>query len=257
MKIGSPFVFPSLRIWKRSWSNTNGNGRLRLSKSERSTLRSLQRVWLETALRVLNVSEGPSSPVVLGVTSASRGEGKTVNCLGLASALAKESEERVLIVECELGNSGLASKFELEAGPGLVDVVDNGNSIEGSVRKTGVENLEVAVIGGDDQMDDISQIWSHPSSSKFRRRLPGMLANLKEYYGYIVLDMPPMLTYPYTREMLKATDGVFLSVKAGVTPIEDMLQASRHIGTEKMMGVILCDAASATPQWVQRVLHDV
>ncbi|MCH9010751.1 MAG: chromosome partitioning protein, partial [Chloroflexi bacterium] len=55
----------------------------------------------------------------------------------------------------------------------------------------------------------------------------------------------------------KATDGVFLSVKAGVTPIEDMLQASRHIGTEKMMGVILGDAASVTPQWLQRLLHEV
>lgn len=257
MKIGSPFVFPSLRIWKRSWSNTNGNGRVRLSKSERSTLRSLQRIWLETALRVLNVPEGPSSPVVLGVTSASRGEGKTVNCLGLASALAKESGERVLIVECELGNSGLASKFDLEASPGLVDVIDDGSPIEGSVRKTAVENLDIAVIGGRDQKDDYLEIWSQPASRTFRRRLPSMLANLKEYYGYIVLDMPPMLTNAYTREMLKATDGVFLSVKAGVTPIDDMLQASRSIGTEKMMGVILGDAASATPQWVQRVLHEV
>lgn len=253
MKIGSPFRFPSLRNWR----NTNGNGRVMLSKSDRSTLRNLQRVWLETALRVLNGSEGPSSPVVLGVTSASRGEGKTVNCLGLASALARESGERVLIVECELGNSGLASKFDLDASPGLVEVVNDGNPIEGSVRKTAVENLDIAVIGGHREEDDIMEIWSHPASSQFRRRLPGMLANLKEYYGYIVLDLPPMLTNAYTREMLKATDGVFLSVKAGVTPIDDMLQASQNIGAEKMMGVILGDAASAIPQWVQRILHEV
>ena len=253
MRVGSPFRFPSLRHRK----NTNGDGGVKLSKSELSTLRNLQRVWLETALRVINVSESPSSPFVLGVTSASRGEGKTVNCLGLASALARESGERVLIVECELGNSGLASKFDLETNPGLVDVVDNGSSIEGAVRKTAVENLDIAVIGGDDEEDDILEIWSHSASSKFRRRLPGMLANLKEYYGYIVLDMPPLLTNAYTREMLKATDGVFLSVKAGVTPIDDMLQASQHIGTEKMMGVILGDAVSAMPQWVQRVLHEV
>ena len=253
MKISSPFRFPSLRNWK----NTNGNGRVVLSKSERTTLRNLQRVWLETALRVLNGSEGPSSPVVLGVTSASRGEGKTVNCLGLASALARESGERVLIVECELGNSGLASKFDLDASPGLVDVVNDGSPIEGSVRKTSVENLDIAVIGGRNDDDDFLEIWSHAASSKFKRRLPSLLANLKEYYGYIVLDMPPMLTNAYTREMLKATDGVFLSVKAGVTPIEDMLQASRHIGTEKMMGVILGDAASVTPQWLQRLLHEV
>ena len=253
MRVGSPFRFPSLRYRK----NTNGIGGAKLSKSELSTLRNLQRVWLETALRVINVSESPSSPFVLGVTSASRGEGKTVNCLGLASALARESGERVLIVECELGNSGLASKFDLETNPGLVDVVDNGSSIEGAVRKTAVENLDIAVIGGDEDKDDFLEMWSHSASSKFRRRLPSMLANLKEYYGYIVLDLPPMLTNAYTREMLKSTDGVFLTVKAGVTPIDDMIQASQYIGTEKMMGIILGDAASAMPRWVQRVLHEV
>lgn len=253
MKLNSPFRFLSFGGWK----SANGTGELRFSKSERATLQDLQRVWLETALRVMNGSESPSSPMVLGVTSASRGEGKTVNCLGLAAALANESGERVLIMECELGNSGLASKFGLETSPGLVDASDNGSAIEGSVRKTAVENLDIAVIGGEVEEDDNLETWSHPASSKFRRRLPSMLANLKEYYGYIVLDMPPMLTNAYTREMLKSTDGVFLSVKAGVTVIDDMLQASEHIGTEKMMGVILGDADSAMPRWVQRVLQEV
>ena len=253
MKISSPFRFPSVGNWR----SINGNGS-KFSKSERATLRNLQRVWLETALRVMNGSAIPSSPLVLGVTSASKGEGKTVTCLGLATALARESGERVLIIECELGNSGLASKFELDASPGLADVLDNGNSIEGSVRKTAVENLDIAVIGGGEgELDPLLEMWSQPAFSNFRRRLPGMLANLKEYYGYIVLDMPPMLTNAYTKEMLKTTDGVFLSVRAGVTPIDDMLQASRHIGTEKMMGIILGDAASVMPQWVQRVLNEV
>ena len=253
MKISPPFRFPSIGNRK----STNGNG-VKFSKGERATLRNLQRVWLETALRVMNGTASSSSPLVLGVTSASKGEGKTVTCLGLATALAKESGERVLIIECELGNSGLAAKFQLEASPGLIEVLDNGNSIEGSVRKTAVENLDIAVIGGgEEEQDPLLEIWSQPAFSNFRRRLPGMLANLKEYYGYIVLDMPPMLTNAYTKEMLKTTDGVFLSVKAGVTPIDDMLQASRQIGTEKMMGVILGDAGSAMPHWVQRVLHEV
>jgi len=209
------------------------------------------------ALQLVDSSDA-STPLVVGVTSAIGGESKTANCLGLGSAVAKQTDARVIVAEFEIGSPGLAKLLDIPSRPGLIEHVTEGRPLEEVVFRTNVANLDVVVGGGEEHRDEDGEaewdIGNHPGLTKLRRNMPEILAYLKEKYSYILLDMSPVLTNPYTKEMVNATDGVFLSVRAGVTPTEHMARAAQEIGGEKLSGVMLVGAKSALPRWVVDLL---
>ena len=58
---------------------------------------------------------------VIGVCSATQGEGKTTVALGLATALARRSGSDVLLIEGDLANPTLAEDLQRDPSPGLVE----------------------------------------------------------------------------------------------------------------------------------------
>ena len=225
-------------------------------RKQREAVVDLQQTWVGTALHLVD-SSGASTPLVVGVTSAIAGEGKTTNCLGLGSALAKEIDAKVILVEFDISSPSLAALLDLAPRPGLVEhVTEEGRPFAEIVRRTNLVNLDVVVAGGEQKEDSDGKwdIWNQPLLSKLRRALPDILAYLKGEYSYILLDLSPVLTNAYTKEMLDATDGVFLSVRAGVTPTESMARAVQDIGGDKLSGVMLVGAKSALPRWVVDLL---
>ena len=111
----------NLSTFNRKRKGNNGEDHafgVDLSKKQRERIRELQRVWLQTALQIISNADG-SQPVVMGVTSADRMEGKTTSCLGLASALAHESDGHVVLVECDIISASLAERLDLDRSPGI------------------------------------------------------------------------------------------------------------------------------------------
>ncbi len=141
-------------------------------------MRELQQVWLRTALHVAASSE-KSLPVVLGVTSAIRGEGKTTNCLGLSSALARETDAKIVLVEFDMASPSLASQLGLDPRPGLAEHVANGSSIDDISRRTNIPNLDVVLAGGEANDDFGLETPSQVALSKVRRNLSTILPSLK------------------------------------------------------------------------------
>ena len=97
---------------------------------------------LEHALRIGN--SGSTRRIV--VTSAGRGEGKTVTAVALAQYLAAEGC-RVLVVQCDALNPDLASIFTLAGGPGLLGVLTRSIPVREAIEKTANPNLDTLVFG--------------------------------------------------------------------------------------------------------------
>ena len=201
-------------------------------------------------------SEKPSTQLALGITSASNGEGKTINCLGLASALAKETDSRVLVVESDLGNPSIASQLGLNPMPGLAEYLTEDASIGDTLRPTNLDNFEIIVAGGEYNRDTEWVSWNSPLVNKLRRRLPSILESLKRRYSYIILDMPPVLTNPYTKEIIDSLDGALLAVRADVTPVESMIRAVQDVGEDSLFGVLLVGTYPHLPSWLSRLLAE-
>jgi len=233
---------------------------LQKARKQRETLRELRKAWVRLAFYVVGSTEG-LEPVVLGITSAVHGEGKTTNCLGLGSTLAKETGTKetgtkVMILECDLGNPGLASALEMEPRPGLVEYLKGGAEIGEVVRQTRLADLDVVVAGGQEDGDTDWEKLSEPPLRELRRDLPDILAQMRQRYRYILLDMPPVLENAYAKEMVSSTNGTFLTVRVGATPLESMKRVAQELNDETLLGVILAGAASPLPDWVAHLLSE-
>ncbi|MCI0438039.1 MAG: CpsD/CapB family tyrosine-protein kinase [Chloroflexi bacterium] len=247
-----PNMLDSLRIGRK-----HSNGIVRLNKKQRESFKKTQAIWLDMAMRIIN-SDEQSMPLVLGITSSMVGEGKTTNCVGIGSAISRETDERVLMLECDLLSPSLATHLNLSATPGMSEFIQGKASLEEIVQGTPIPNLDIIVAGAvqdgavqDGESDGLEQ----PLLSLLRRRLPGMLSLFKQIYGFIMLDMPPLLNSPYTRDIVKYTDGTFLAVKAGVTSNDSLERASELISEDKLSGVILVGSDSPLPNWMINLLN--
>ncbi len=248
----------TLTKWRNGNETPSKKGfALDLKKSQKEGIRELQETWLTLALQIISKSSQYSESTVIGITSPFTSEGKTTNCMGLASALARETDVSVSLVECDLVSPSIASHLGLDPSPGLTEYVDGAATIEDIINRTNIPNLDVIVAGGDPSVSNDIDVWSHPELSKLRRGLPKVVDVLKQLYGYVVLDLPPLLTNAYGKEMIKQTDETYLTAMSGVTPMESLSRAARTIEDGKLTGILLAGAASPLPEWINKMLSEV
>lgn len=206
----------------------------------------LQMIWTETALFVLS-SLQLSNGAVLGISSAIEGEGKSSACLGLGVALARESNGKVLIVECEAGNSGVSKLFGIEPEPGLIEFIEQPEvEMERILRRTVLPRVDVVTIGGSSLDTSPSGPGSQLTSSRIRRYLPTMVTSFRDLYDFVMLDLPPLTSNAYGLDLSREADRIFLSVKADVTPLEQVGIAMRMVEEEKLAALLLMTDAKRT-----------
>lgn len=211
-----------------------------------NSIEKLRMAWIEAALFVLNISQKPDV-AVLGISSAIEREGKSTACMGLGVALAREIDGRVLIVECEAGNSGISKLFGLDPVPGLVEFIEQPPvEMEQILRRTDTPRLDVVTIGGSRQDGPPSASSNQLMSSRIRRHIPTMIKNFKDQYDYIVLDLPPLTRNAYALDLTREADRIFLSVKTDVTPLGQMSIAMQMVEEDKLTALLLMTGSRRT-----------
>ncbi|MFC1514970.1 CpsD/CapB family tyrosine-protein kinase [Candidatus Omnitrophota bacterium] len=178
---------------------------------------------------------------VITVTSSLHSEGKSVTSVNLAIALAKDLESRVLLVDCDLRNGTIHKKLNLEAGPGLSDVLSGGLDHHSTLQKTNIDRLFVIPRG------DIPQDPSELLGSKSMHVLLEKLKN--ELFSYIILDTPPVVPFTDAGVLGAQTDGVILVVQAHRTKAELVQKTKEYLenSRSKLLGFILTQSDCYTP----------
>jgi len=173
---------------------------------------------------------------IFSVTSALRGEGKTVTSINLAIALAKDLESKVLLIDCDL-RSGAVHKFlNVDSGPGLSEVLSGGLDYGSAIRRTRLENLFVMPRG---------EAPSNPSELLGSKKMRNLIERLKaELISYIIIDTPPMLPFTDAGVLGAQTDGTIVVVQANRTKAE-IVEKAKGLLTQariKLLGFILTQA---------------
>src|SRR3989475_8581693 len=153
----------------------------------------------------------PELPAAAGSTPAVA-DGKTTTAINLAGALAQAPDARVLLVDADLRGAALATNLGLDerAGPGLVDaILDSTLTFEAVVHVHPHLNLSVLAAG---------RVPSAPYEVLKSPRLGELLTEARRRYDYIVLDTPPLVSFPDCRVIGKWVDGVLIVVTAHRTP---------------------------------------
>jgi capsular exopolysaccharide synthesis family protein len=167
---------------------------------------------------------------VVTITSTLAGEGKTSTVINLALAIAQSKEKRVLIIDGDLRRPNIATYLGVRAKAGLGEVLTG--DIEPLDSIFTLDGYELYVL-------PVSRETANPTELLSSERFAEMLAELRRYFDFILIDSPPVMPFADTRLLANHTDAVMLVVRAGLAPYETVEKAIEALPAAKMLGVVL------------------
>jgi capsular exopolysaccharide synthesis family protein len=182
-----------------------------------------------------NIIEGMADHgrgLVVAVSSPVSGDGKTLTAINLAASLAHAGRTRVLLVDADLRGTaverrlGHPDRFD----PGLGNAARNSSiSFESLVHPTGWTNLDLLPAG---HTDDVPyEVLRSP-------RLPQLMEEARQRYGFVIVDTPPMVPVSDCRVIEQWADRFLLVVSAHHTPRALVDEALRILDPTRLAGIV-------------------
>ncbi|WOI52890.1 polysaccharide biosynthesis tyrosine autokinase [Parvularcula sp. LCG005] len=179
-------------------------------------------------------SDDAAKSVIVAVTSAVSGEGKTVSalCLGRIAAL---SGDRVIVIDCDLRRRALSAMLpwsDEQAPRGLAEVLSGTVPISAAVRKDDRTDLDIL---------PVSEDRSGTGDLFGGGRFAALLDRLREQYDAIILDTAPLTAVADSRMVVDAADRAVFCVRWKSTPVTLAKSARKILGSLKtpLAGTVL------------------
>lgn len=172
------------------------------------------------------------------ITSADKGEGKTIAAVNFALVTAMSVGRRVLLVDCDMRQPQVHRTLGLRPETGLAEVLTDQASLENAIIKVDGINLEVL---------PVRALPPNPSELLASDRMRQVVEELARGYDTVVLDSPAALGIPDAKSISELTDGLLLVVRADVTPEDEVEAALDILDRRRVLGLVLNDADIANP----------
>jgi uncharacterized protein involved in exopolysaccharide biosynthesis/Mrp family chromosome partitioning ATPase len=194
---------------------------------------------LRDRLLTLIGSNPEKMPYVLGITSCAKGSGVSTIAAGLAVALARNGDQRVVLLDA---NSEMAAStiFGINPTTGLVEIIPDG---EGNTRVT-QHSFFVAPTG---------EVEPRPVYASPAHRFAALIQYLRgTKTGFVIIDLPPVKEPGLTLRVGRLLDGVVLVIASE--------KVNRHVAERakellvqadaKIIGSILNKHRQYVPDWL-------
>jgi protein-tyrosine kinase len=185
---------------------------------------------LRTRLR--HLQEKQELKTVL-ITSATAGEGKTMVASNLAVSLARNTSQRVLLLEGDLRHPGLARQFGLRDPRGVTEWFESEDSLSRFVYR--VEGLRLWFLpAGKPAADPLKILQS--------TRFTEAVNQLAPAFDWVVIDAPPLMPLADVHVLAARADGLVLVVRQGKAPKKTLVKGLGALDGAKVLGVVFNDA---------------
>ncbi len=177
-------------------------------------------------------------------TGIASGCGTSTTAVNFATALAKDYQSNVLLIDVNLRSPSLHSIFRIDHVHGLSDVVTKeGRGV--SPIKVGPGNLYVIPYGRNHSEPVI--LFQSKGFDQFLKRM-------RESFDYVVLDAPPVHGSPECRVLCAKVDGVVLVIESGKTTRPVAFSAKKQLegAGGKLLGVVLNKKRQYIPDFIYR-----
>jgi len=144
----------------------------------------------------------------LMVTSAERGEGKSLFSLHFALVLAYHLPSRILLIDADVRRPVQHTVFQHPLSPGFANLLSGEAKISQTVRPTKIKNLDFLAAG---------DAGGHPSRLFGGHNVRDLVADLHKTYDIVLLDSPPVVPVSDPLHYLDGVDGCIYMVMAGLT----------------------------------------
>ena len=168
---------------------------------------------------------------VIGVTSSMRGEGKSTTAVNLAYVFA-EKGHKVLLIDGDLRIPSVAKKLEIESTPGLTDLL-KGKGAQISEFKSHLLSNWFILPSGD--------IPPNPSELLGSNRMDNVLKQLREFFDYIIVDLPPVNIVSDAVAISHLITGMIVVIREDYTEKKELERCMRQLklSNVKVLGTVL------------------
>ncbi|MEI8308222.1 MAG: CpsD/CapB family tyrosine-protein kinase [Chloroflexales bacterium] len=168
------------------------------------------------------------------VTSTAPDEGKSVTLANLAVTMA-QSEQRVLMVDCDLRRPSLHSIFGLANEQGITSALLDQSQGELPIQATVVPGLSLLASG---------PLPPRPADLLGSRRMAALIDRLRASADIVLIDTSPVVVVTDAAVLAPQVDGVLLVLQAGYTRRDRAREARQILEKVKahIIGVVLNNA---------------
>jgi capsular exopolysaccharide synthesis family protein len=171
---------------------------------------------------------------LLAIMSPVKGDGKSTVAANLASVIALDHEQQVLLIDADLRSPSIHNFFGIKSTPGLADYLgsDSSSNIWNYFQNTPLDGLRVLPAGRPTQLS--SELLG---SEKMKSLLKDI--RLKFPGCQIIIDTSPVLSTSDPLVLAQQVDNIVMVVRAGATPRECLSEAIKSLGSDRVKGIIL------------------
>lgn len=166
------------------------------------------------------------------ITSVQPGEGKTLTAINLAAAFAKEFNQTVLLVDCDLRRQKIHQYLNFSSAKGIGDYLVNDCQLKDLIVWPNIEKM--TIISGGKTISNSAELMGSP-------KMKTLVNEIKHRYDdrYVIFDVPPIFGVADTIAFAPLVDCILMVVEEGRTSLKDVKNALEMIPTEKFMGYVL------------------
>ena len=180
--------------------------------------------------------EDEKCPIV-GITSSTRGEGKSTTAVNLSYVLA-ESGKKVLLIDADLRIPSIAKKMRIASSPGLTDLLKIGGiELLADFEFMHYNNWYIMPSG---------ELPPNPSELLSSSKMGKLLEGLKEIFDYIIIDLPPINLVSDALAISKYITGMVLVIREDYIEKPELEAGVRQLrlSNVKLLGCVLNETTS-------------
>jgi len=176
----------------------------------------------------------------LMVTSALPGDGKTTTAINLAFTMAKEFQQTVLLVDCDLQQQDVHKQLGYSSDKGLIDYLLDDCPVSDLFTWPEVE--KISIISGGRTIRESSELLGSP-------RMIELVADMKARYPsrLVIFDMQSISAGADALVFAPLVDHIVMVVQEGKTPVQDIKRTINMLPEEKLLGLMLNKYKTAAP----------
>jgi capsular exopolysaccharide synthesis family protein len=166
-----------------------------------------------------SVIEAPDCKVIL-VTSATRGDGKSLTCMNLAISLAADLNKRVLLIDSDMRRPTAHRLVRISRRTGLSNILQGKAELDDCAVNSKIPNLAV-LPAGPTPRNPLTLLTGH--------RFLELIQYARANYDLIMIDSPPLLPVVDTRILREMADMLVFVVRADATPPQAVVRSLQNL----------------------------
>jgi len=165
------------------------------------------------------VLEAEDCKVIL-VTSATRGDGKSLTCMNLAISVATDLNKRILLIDSDMRRPTAHRLVRISRQNGLSNILEGKAELDDCAVNSKIPRLAVLPAGPTPR---------NPLTLLTGKRFLDLLEYARESFDLVFIDSPPLLPVVDTRILREMADMLVFVVRADATPPQAALRSLRNL----------------------------